>query len=811
MERTTQDFAPSEQLLKIAEEFVDRVRNRESPTVDEYVEQYPEIKDEIRRYLPMLLPSSSAQSVTDSFGHDQPISPDMLPVGVSRYHVRTLIGSGNMGAVYQARDLELDRIVGLKIPQLDHRHSVERFYREARAMATVEHRNICSVFDVGQFEPDDIDGEELSGLVGRPFLTMAFIHGTELSKQMDGPWDQVDAAKLVAKIADALQVIHDAGVVHRDVKPGNIIMDLQNEPVITDFGLARRDLPEEVELTVDGQIIGSPAYMSPEQINGRPELGPQADVYSLGVMFYEMVCGKRPFTGSPLTLLRDICWKEATNPRQIREDIDTDLESICLRAIEKDPVDRYQSAADFAADLNAYLDGRYVPPPPKRRRKPNAWLPWLAGVAAMLLGVVLLSKSGLLSNSKSNSPEEQEPVSVIIAQELKPKVSREEFERQLREAFFDHFQYISTAGREPNISEKYRRVFERYGIRPESTSAEALKIFMGQQPQSVQTDILIGLESWLLCKSRNGEDVPVPWLRTQLEANNPHYSPLRTALIELDADKVKVQTREFALKHFDPRLSVVSCLHMRKQDPESAMWLAQEANTAFPDNAAILATIGLLRSDLNHRRPACEAFSAAAKIEPLPQFYTRISQCKLANNMTQQAQKAAKKAIELDATDGTAYFALGKALFRAGETDAAAKQLDLAIKSDCCFLPFAHGFLARCLIRQGKIEPAMEHARIALGMFRENESWFNLTRLAQDLLIEFETIDEHAYQTERFEVAGEFLRNAKKQQQFRRLRPYVVRLRNDIIASDSEDAPKQIEAIKRWLPLIDRLKRTGRK
>ena len=810
MERATQDFAPSEQLLEIAEEFVERVRNRETPTVDEYIERHPEIAGEIRRYLPMLLPSSSAQSVADSsYGQYLPIPPETLPVGVSRYHVRTLIGSGNMGAVYQARDLELDRIVGLKIPQLDHRHSVERFYREARAMATVEHRNICSVFDVGQFEPDDIDGEELAGLVGRPYLTMAFIHGTELSKHIDGPWDQVDAAKLVAKIADALQVIHDAGVVHRDVKPGNIIMDLQNEPVITDFGLARRDLPEEVELTVDGQIIGSPAYMSPEQINGRPELGPQADVYSLGVMLYEMVCGKRPFTGSPLTLLRDICWKDATLPRQIREDIDTDLESICLRAIEKDPATRYQSAAAFAADLNAYLDGRYVPPPP-RRKKQRSLLPWLVGVAALLVGAVLLTKSGLLG-STAKQPDEIETTAVVVAHELKPKISRADFERQLQATFFDHFKFISTAGRQPNISEKYRQIFERYGIRPESTSAEALKIFMGQQPESVRTEILIGLESWLLCKSRKLEDVPVPWLRTQLEANNHHYTPLRTALIELDTEKVKVQTREFALKHFDPRLSVLSCLHMRKQEPESAMWLAMEADVAYPENATILATIGLLHSDLNHRKLACEAFAAAAEVEPLSQFYSRISTCKLGNNMTKQAQEAANQAIDLDRDDGTAYYALARALFKAGETEEATGQFALAIENDCCFLPFAHGYLARCQIRRGKIEPAMENARLSLGKFRENEAWYNLTRFAQDLLDEFETIDEHAFQKERLEIAGEFFRGARKPQQFRRLRPFLVRLRSDVIASDSEESPAQVETIKKWLMQVERLKRTGRK
>ena len=715
MGRATQDFAPSDHLLAIAEEFVERVRNRETPTVEEYIERYPDSADEIRRYLPMLIPASSAPSVGDSVASVHPIPTEMLPVGVSRYHVQTLIGTGSMGAVYQARDLELDRIVGLKIPQLDHGQSVERFYREARAMATVNHRNICAVYDVGQFEPDDIDSDDLSGIVGRPYLTMGYIQGAELSLQMtEEAWDQVDAAKLVAKIANALHVIHQAGVVHRDVKPGNIIMDESGEPVITDFGLARRDLPEEVELTVDGQIIGSPAYMSPEQINGRPELGPQADVYSLGVMLYEMLCGQRPFRGSPLTLLRDICWKEAANPTSLREDLDSDLESICLRAIEKDLEKRYQSASALADDLNAYLDGRYVPPPaPRPKRQSFLW--FALPLAAVLLGLIVW-KPEFLSIAPPEPIEDNGGFELV--EDFQPRMSRDEFRSELKDAFHQHFSHRSYISKAPNISERYRKAFENFGISPDSTSANALKLFMEQQPEEIRTDILVGLESWLLCMLRESEDVPVPWLRTQLEANHSHHSPLRTALLEMDAEKIRVLTKQFAIKHVDPRIGVLCSLYMRRQDPESAMWLANQVRESYPENVESQATIGLLHADLKQHRLACEAFQKAADLDPAPQLYTRLSLCRVAQNQPEKAIDAASKALDLNPNHVAATYALGRAHFRAGHIDEAIVELQRAVESDCMSLPQAHAFLGRAYVRSEDAEQAMKHARLAIEFYR---------------------------------------------------------------------------------------------
>ncbi len=276
---------------------------------------------------------ASARGLTDTFG---------------RYRVRGKLGQGGMGAVYVAHDTQLDRQVALKVPffgENDGPAVIERFYREARAMATLHHPNICPVFDVGETD-------------GVHFLTMALIDGRPLSDALKErtPCPQREAAAIVGKLARALQSAHESGVVHRDLKPSNIMIRADGEPVVMDFGLARRQ-EETATLTHIGTVMGTPAYMSPEQVEGVPgRVGPATDVYALGVILYQMLTGRLPFTGSLGTILSKILTED---PASLREfcTVDPELEAICLKAMARRIEDRYRTSGELAADLQRFLDG----------------------------------------------------------------------------------------------------------------------------------------------------------------------------------------------------------------------------------------------------------------------------------------------------------------------------------------------------------------------------------------------------------------------------------------------------------------------
>jgi serine/threonine protein kinase len=288
-----------------------------------------------------------------------------------------------MGSVYLAEDTQLQRKVALKIPQIPDDDSGEwlgRFYREARAAATIHHSHLCPVYDVGEID-------------GIHFLTMAYIEGEPLSAriaQRREPWPVSDAAALLCKLALAMQVLHDQGIVHRDLKPANIMINRHGEPVIVDFGLARRADAEDATLTRLGELLGTPAYMSPEQVEGIMEnIGPPSDLYSLGVILFELLTARRPYLGSAASVLGQILRDPAPPPSNFRAGLDGQIDSICFRLMARQPVDRYESCRALSEALDQYLGsvhhGEVLPAPlrqPARTITPPAGNSEVYGIAS---------------------------------------------------------------------------------------------------------------------------------------------------------------------------------------------------------------------------------------------------------------------------------------------------------------------------------------------------------------------------------------------------------------------------------------------
>jgi serine/threonine protein kinase len=353
----------------ILAEYRARARFGAMPDLSQYEERFPHQSGILRKLIDQQSQDPQTGSllgqIDQMMGEPQnaPLSkvraPKMqtrLPKRFGRYRLVKLLGRGAMGTVYLVHDTQLGRQVALKVPHFrweeggtrpEHR-DLDRFYREVRVAATLDHPNLCPVYDAGEID-------------GIPYLVMAYIKGRPLSRYIkrSRPMSQRRAGAIVRKLALALEEAHSQGVVHRDLKPSNIMVNDRRDLIIMDFGLVWRIGAQDERLTRVGLVLGTPAYMSPEQICGKAEgLGPCCDIYSLGVILYELLTGCVPFEGPEAFVLGQIVFAEPAPPSKHRPDVDPLIEAICLRAMAKKVEERYASMRELALALERFLRSR---------------------------------------------------------------------------------------------------------------------------------------------------------------------------------------------------------------------------------------------------------------------------------------------------------------------------------------------------------------------------------------------------------------------------------------------------------------------
>ncbi len=284
---------------------------------------------------------------------EKSVAPTALIDGLKdRYRIVDEIGRGGMGVVYKAEQVGLNRAVAIKTLRAGENATddmIERFIREARAAGSLRHPNIVAVHDAGE-------------VAGIRYFVMDFIEGESLHSIMKrGDIDVLESLKLIAKIARALCIAHARGIVHRDLKPANIILDPSREPHITDFGLAK-DMSVEAGLSMSGTIIGTPDYMSPEGASGlNRQIDKRSDIYSLGVILYELLTHTKPFKGQTVyETINNVVKVSPPPPRKFNPNLGPDLDAICMKALEKDKTRRYQDMAELSDDIERYLRGEQI-------------------------------------------------------------------------------------------------------------------------------------------------------------------------------------------------------------------------------------------------------------------------------------------------------------------------------------------------------------------------------------------------------------------------------------------------------------------
>ena len=379
------------ELLAVLDDYLARLQSGEQPSRESLLEEHPDLASALDCLdaLDSLAPDEPKGSrIADEPTMRIPEPMANLPRIFGQYELLDEIGRGGMGVVYMARQSGLDRTVAIKMILAGHmasREHVRRFQAEAKATAQLRHPNIVHIHEVGQIH-------------GQDYFAMELVEGESLAQRLARePVDIETAVRLLGSVARAVDHLHGQGIVHRDLKPSNILLDEDGQPMVSDFGLAKM-FSAGSEMTASGVITGTPSYMAPEQAAGHnSEVGPAADIYSLGAILYEMLTGRPPFhCENPLDTLMEVLSREPIPLRRLSPRISRSLELICLKCLAKSPKDRYETAGALAEDLDRFARGEaLLARPPSIGQK--LWS-WTRRQPALVLRLAVLAVFYLVAN-----------------------------------------------------------------------------------------------------------------------------------------------------------------------------------------------------------------------------------------------------------------------------------------------------------------------------------------------------------------------------------------------------------------------------
>jgi len=444
------------QLETILHAYLQAVDAGDKPDQAELLRQHPDLADDLRDFFAdQEKMDGFAKSMRKAQIGDATVGPDGSPDAPATlpriryfgdYELLEEIARGGMGVVYKARQVSLNRVVALKMilaGQLASPAEVLRFRAEAEAAANLDHPNIVPIYEVGEHE-------------GQHFFSMKLVEeGSLAQKAASGQWSatskkgQRQIARLVATVARAVHHAHQRGILHRDLKPGNLLLDAQGEPHVTDFGLARR-VEGGSGQTQSGAVVGTPSYMPPEQARGEKALSTAVDVYSLGAILYELLAGRPPFRAeTPMQTLLQIMEQEPKSPSSVnpKAAIARDLETICMKCLNKDPTRRYGSAEKLAEDLERWLRGEPIAARPVRaperlwrwcRRNPAVATTTALATVAVALAVVIAAVAAIRERDNA-------------------ALEREKDRERLRDSFIEQARAERLAGNRPRSMDALRK------------------------------------------------------------------------------------------------------------------------------------------------------------------------------------------------------------------------------------------------------------------------------------------------------------------------------------------------------------------